>query len=175
MVVDSATTVGLNLKGDFATAAIFFQQPRRTQPIKRHYAHPKNSFDDQQKTGITRAVSAPPTVPKEATLTVSRSTEEFQFEGGGIQAGGPVSNVAGISGDATPARNLCSRNVPVETEATTIKIHFAQPEANADYAIFVEHSWLTNRAISGKQPERFTIKFSDAAAQIASLDWMIVR
>ena len=175
MVVDSAATVGLNLKGDFATAAILFQQPRREQPIKWHYGHPAEPVEPSPKTGITRAVSLPPTTPKEAALTVSRATGEFQFEGGGLQAGGAVSGVAGLSGDAKPARNLRGKNISVKPTLTSVRIQFPTPEADNDYAVFVEQSWLSNRAISEKSPDGFTITFATPAPENATVDWMLVR
>ncbi len=175
MVVDSAATVGLNLKGDFAKAAILFQQKYREQPIKWHYAHPTDEGEDSPKAGITRTVSSRATTPKEATLTVDRLTGEFQFEGGGLQTGGPLSTVTGISGDATQARNLRAKNVPVPDGKTTIDIRFPHPEADANYAVFIEQSWLTNRAINNKTADGFTITFADAAPKDATLDWMLVR
>jgi hypothetical protein len=175
MVIDSAATIGLNLKADFAKAAILFQQPHHEQPIKWHYAHPAPDFDDQQKTGITRAVSAPATQPKEATLTVSRTTGEFQFTGGGLQAGGSVSGVAGLSAEATQARNLRGKNLAVPAGKTSIDIRFPQAEADGNYAVFIEQSWLSSRAVSNKTAAGFTVSFAEAAPENATLDWMLVR
>ncbi|MFT5470525.1 MAG: hypothetical protein ACI8UO_005654 [Verrucomicrobiales bacterium] len=175
IVQDSAATVGFNLKADFANAAILFHQPNREQPIKWFYDHPEVEDEDTGKTGITKAVTAAPTEPKVAQLTVSRNTGEFQFEGGGIQAGGPASGVTGLSADATPARNLRGKNIAVEAGQTSVQIRFLQPETNEDYAVFVEQSWLTNRAITEKTAEGFTVKFAEPAPAAAGLDWMLVR
>jgi hypothetical protein len=175
MVVDSAATVGLNLKADFATAAILFQQPHRDQPIRWHYSHPAEEEEDSPKTGITRTVSSRATTPKVATLTVSRESGEFQFEGGGIQAGGSVSNVSGLSGEATAARNLRGKNVQVTAGKTSIDVRFPHAETDDNYAVFVEQTWLTNRAISNKTSEGFTVTFADAAPENATIDWMLVR
>src|SRR5207237_3924619 len=65
LVIDSAATVGINYKADFADAAILFQQPNVEQPIKWHYDH------------------QPGQRPKEAVLTVTRDTGELNFQGGG--------------------------------------------------------------------------------------------
>ena len=157
MVIESAATVGLNLKADFASAAILFQQPYQEQPIKWHY--------DQQ----------PGQRPKEAELTVSRETGEFNFKGGGVRTGGPVAQVQGLSGDKTQARNLRGKNITVEEKAGTFRVKFAQPEADGDYAVFVEQTWLTNRAISDKGPDGFTITFATPAPAGGKVDWMIVR
>ena len=98
-----------------------------------------------------------------------------QFTGGGIQAGGPASGVSGLSGDATPAHNLRGKNLRVASGTTTVAIRFAQAETNADYAVFIEQTWLTNRAITEKTADGFTITFADAAPKNATLDWMLVR
>ena len=175
VVVDSAATVGLNFKADFAKAAILFQQPYHEQPIKWQYAHPTIQDDDSSKTGITRTIASRATTPKEAVLTVNRTTGEFQFAGGGLQAGGPISGTSGLSGDATPARNLRGKNVSVTAGTTSIDIRFLKAEADGSYAVFIEQSWLTNRAISKKTAEGFTVTFAAAAPESATLDWMMVR
>ena len=175
IVANTAATNGLNFKADFANAALLFQQPNREQPIKWHYGQPTAPVEDSPKTGITRAVTAPATSPKVATLTVRRVTGEFQFEGGGVQAGGPVSGVAGLSGDQKPAKNLRGKNVSVTETALTFRVLFPRPEADGEYAVFVEQSWLTNRAISDKGPDGFTVTFDKPAPGKATLDWMLVR
>jgi hypothetical protein len=157
IVIESAAGVGINCKGDFADAAILFQQPHREQAIKWHHGH-------DEKRG-----------PQEATLTVPKATGELTFQGKGVRTNGPVSGVAGLSGEQTPARNLRGKNVAVEEKAKGIRIHFARPEADGEYAVFIEQSWLTERAISDKGPEGFTVKFGTQAPAGAKLDWMIVR
>jgi hypothetical protein len=174
LVQDSAVTVGLNLKADFANAAILFQQPHHEQPIKWYYGQSPPA-DDGSKTGITKAVSAPATVPNEASLTVSRTTGEFQFTGGGLQAGGSVASVGGLSGDAKQARNLRGKNIAVPSGKTSIDIRFSQEEADGNYAVFVEQTWLTNRAVINKNATGFTITFADPAPENATVDWMLVR
>jgi hypothetical protein len=157
IVLDAAVGVGLNCRADFADAAILFQQPHREQPIKWHYGQQ----GDQP--------------PKAATLTVSRATGELDFRGGGIRANGRVSAVEGLSGDGTPANNLRGKNVAVPAEATSIEVQFPRPESDADYAVFVEQSWLTDRAISNKRPDGFTVTFAQPAPVGATIDWMLVR
>lgn len=175
LVVNTAATVGLNFKADFARAAILFQQPYHEQAIEWHYGQSPAAPDDSPKTGITKAISAPATTPQVASLKVSRETGEFQFNGGGVQAGGAVSGVAGISGDARPAKNLRGKNVVVAEKSTTLTVRFPQPEADGDYAVFIEQSWLANRAISNKTAEGFTVTFAAPAPMKATIDWMIVR
>lgn len=101
---------------------------------------------------------------------MSRESGEFQFEGGGS-----VSGVAGISGDAKPAKNLRGKNLAVTASAATLKVRFPTPEADADYAVFLEQSWLGARAITEKTPEGFTVTFDKPAPAKATVDWMLVR
>jgi len=175
MVVNTAATIGLNLKADFANAAILFHQPNREQPIKWHYGH--TTVDANAKstsTGNARPGDAVP-IPQVASLTVNRTSGEFQFAGGGMQTGGAVSGVAGLSGDTTPAQNLRGKNVAVAADATTVRVKFNRPETDGDYAVFLELGWLTERAVSDKEPDGFTVTFAKPAPKGAKLDWMIVR
>jgi hypothetical protein len=157
MVVNSVATVGLNFKADVAKAAILFQQPNQEQPIQWHYGQKGD---------------AP---AKVASLTVSRKTGELSFSGPGVRPNGPVTAVAGLSGSKVPAKNLRGMNVSVAARAKSIRITFPTAEADGEYAVFVEQSWLTNRAISEKGPEGFTITFEKAAPEKATVDWMLVR
>jgi hypothetical protein len=156
-VLNAAAGVGLNCKADFSDAAILFQQPHAEQPIKWHYG---------------QAEGKP---PREAALTVSKETGRLRFAGGGVSTGGPVTDVTGLSAEEQPARNLRGKNVPVTAGATAFRVRFPQPEGNGDYAVFIEQSWLTNRAVSEKTSEGFTVTFATAAPDKAILDWMIVR
>ena len=157
IVFNAAAGVGLNCKADFADAAILFQQPHAEQPIKWHYGHTEGR------------------PPRQASLTVSKESGRLHFAGAGVSTGGPVTNVAGLSAEKKPARNLRGKNVPVGPVAKSIRIRFPRPESDGDYAVFLEQSWLTNRAVSNKGPEGFTVTFSDPAPEEATLDWMIVR
>lgn len=157
IVLDTAVGIGLNCKADFADAAILFQQPHREQPIKWRYGHAAGQ------------------APRTATLTVSKKTGELDYRGGGLRTNGPVTAVTGLSGSDTPARNLRGKNVAVMEKATSTRINFPRPEADGDYAVFVEQSWLTGRAISDKGPTGFTITFEKPAPAKATIDWMLVR
>ena len=57
----------------------------------------------------------------------------------------------------------------------SLAIQFPVVEADGDYAVFVEQSWLGNRAITKKDATGFTIQFEKAAPADAKVDWMIVR
>jgi hypothetical protein len=86
-----------------------------------------------------------------------------------------VAGVGGLSGDATQARNLRGKNIAVPGGKTSIDIRFSQEEDDGNYAVFVEQTWLTNRAISNKTATGFTITFADPAPEDATVDWMLVR
>ena len=157
IVLDAAADVGLNWKADFANAAILFQQPNHEQPIKWLYG--------------PRVVGKP---AAEATLTVGKETGDLTFKGGDARFSGSVLT-AGLSGDATPARNLRGKDVSVKAGETAVAVTFAHAESDASYAVFVEQSWLGNRAITKKDATGFTIQFEKPAPADAKLDWMIVR
>ncbi|MEI6233942.1 MAG: hypothetical protein WCT04_12870 [Planctomycetota bacterium] len=158
MVVKSAATTGINFAADFGKAAILFQQPNREQPIQWNY---------------DGKLGAPANT---ASLTVSKSTGELTFSNGaGVKTNGPVTAVTGLSGSAISAKNLRGKNVPVATNVSTATIIFSTPEADADYAVFIEKSWLSNHAISEKTAEGFKITFEKNAPDKATLDWMLVR
>lgn len=154
--IDCAATVGLECSADFTNAAILFKQPNHEQRIKWHYAQQKGK------------------APKEATLTVSKDTGEFNFKGGGARFDGPVI-ARGLSADDEPARNLRGKNVPVKAGVTTLRVTFPVEEADADYAVFLEQNWLGNRAVVGKEAKGFTVQFEKPAPEGARLDWMIIR
>ncbi|MCG3149280.1 MAG: hypothetical protein PCFJNLEI_02740 [Verrucomicrobiae bacterium] len=143
--LDSACNIGIHFGGDTANAALLFSQPHHVQPIKWQYGGGKT-----------------------ASLIVSRETGEFNFSG-------PIS-VTGLSADGkTPARNLRGKDVAIAAGQTIKTITFATPEADASYAVFVEQTWLSVRAITKKDAQGFTVEFEKPAPANATLDWMIVR
>lgn len=157
LVLEAAATTGLNFKADFADAAVHFHQPTHDAAMKWNY-------------GATETEPA-----KEAVLTVSHTSGELNFAGNGVRTNGPISGATGLSGDATPAKNLRGKNVAVAVDAKSVRITFPQPEADGDYAVFLEQSWLSERAVSQKGPDGFTVTFAVAAPADAKLDWMLVR
>lgn len=50
-----------------------------------------------------------------------------------------------------------------------------RPEANADYAVMVQPSWLTLDAVTEKTAEGFTVTFSAAPPEEGRIDWMLLR
>jgi hypothetical protein len=67
------------------------------------------------------------------------------------------------------------RREQVPVGKTPINIRFFHPEADGSFAIFIEQTWLTSRAINNKTAEGFTITFVEAAPKDAKLDWMLVH
>ena len=98
------------------------------------------------------------------------STGALTFKGGGLCIQG-----GGLSGSAAPARNLRGKNVKVAAGATSATVVFPTAEADADYAAFVETSWLADRAVTKKAASGFAVQFARPAPDGATLDWMIVR
>ena len=157
IIVESAAGVGLNLNADFTNAAILFQQPYHDQLLKWRYG--------------PRTPGKP---IAEATLGVSRDTGDLTFTGGDVHFNGSLQS-AGLSADGTPARNLRGKNLPVAAGATFLAVTFPNAENDGNYAVMVEQSWLTNRAVTKKTTAGFTVLFDKPAPADATLDWVLVR
>ena len=154
---EAACNTGLTFAGDTADAAILFAQPNnRSQPIKWRYGAGES------------------TRPKAASLTVSADSGDFNFEGGDLRTNGSII-ASGLSANGAPARNLRGKNVAIKTGTRTVAISFPVEEADADYAVFIEQTWLSNRAVVKKEARGFTVQFKKRAPKGAKLDWMIVR
>lgn len=148
---------GITFGADVANAAILFTQPnQREQPIGWLYG-----TDSSQ-------------LPKQATLTVSRETGDFNFKGGDVRLSGSLV-AGGLSAGPVPARNLRGKNVPVKAGDTSVSVAFAVEETDDDYAVFIEPNWVGNHAVSKKGAKGFEIEFEKPAPRGAKLDWMIVR
>jgi hypothetical protein len=155
---EAASNIGIRFGADTGTAALLFTQPNdRVQPIKWYYGADKES------------------APKIASLTVSTDAGQFNFSGGsGVKVDGPVM-AKGLSGDDKPSRNLRGKNIAVKAGQTSVEVAFPTPETDEDFAVFVEQSWITNRAIVKKAAGGFTVQFEKPAPEGAKLDWMLVR
>ena len=64
-------------------------------------------------------------------------------------------------------------NVPVKAGENTITFPLAK--ADADYAVFIEQEWLSNRAVTRKSAERSIVTFADSAPANATVDWTLLR
>lgn len=155
--VDSAAEVGLNWKADFTNAAILFQQPNNEQPIKWLYG-PRE---------IGKPVS-------EATLKVSKENGDLHFQGGDARLSGSLLT-KGISGEEKAARNLRGKNIPVQKGFTQLHVEFPQAEPDAEYALVLEHTWFSNRAITEQTEKGFTVSFEKPAPENARVHWVLVR
>jgi hypothetical protein len=153
----TAMTVGIAVEQDMADAAILFKQPNHEQTIKWQHG--------PREAGKPVAAS---------TLQVSTETGHFAFAGGAVEAQAGVLTT-GLSGGKTPARNLRGLGIPVDQGATTVQVTFAEAEADGQYAVFIEQSWLANRAVTRKGAAGFTVSFAEPAPAGATIDWMLVR
>ena len=155
--LEAACNTGIKFGGDTANAAISFIQPHnRVQPIKWYYGSVSNN-------------------PwQEATLIVSRENGDFNFNGGNMRLNGSLIT-AGLSADKEPAKNLRGKNLAVKEGETSFTVVFPVAEIDNDYAVFVEQTWLANRAITVQTETGFTVSFDKPAPVNAKLHWMIVR
>jgi hypothetical protein len=87
--------------------------------------------------------------------------------------GAKLTGVTGIT--ALPGANVRGINVMVVPGATTMRVSFRDPEADGAYGVQVSPSWPTTTAISEKTPDGFTIAFSAAAPETATVDWLLVH
>ncbi|OPZ83251.1 MAG: hypothetical protein BWY76_02362 [bacterium ADurb.Bin429] len=157
LAFEAVSGVGINMRADVTRAAILFEQPHHDQPLKWLYG--------KRETGKPVA---------EATLTVSRDTGDMTFSGGDLYISGTI-HAAGFSADVTATKAPFGKNVPVRRGAKSLTVTFETPQPDANYAVFIEQSWLGERAVTQKTEKGFTILFGRGAAKDATLDWMIMR
>ena len=151
---ESACNNGIVFNADVAGSAILFEQPNgRAQPIAWRYDGGR----------------------KEATLTVSPQDGTMTFDGDGLAVPGGLTSVSGLSGTATPARNLRGIAVAVPSGARRIVVPFQHREADADYAVFIQPNWLTAHAVVSRAESGFTVEFAQPPGSGAHLHWMLVR
>ena len=105
---------------------------------------------------------------------MSNKTGEMQFTGPSARFSGSIS-AEGLSAGDKPAHNLRGKNVEVKAGESSVKIAFATPEEDGEYAVFIEQNWLSNRAVTAKDADGFTVSFDKPAGEGAKIDWMIVR
>jgi len=148
---DANCNFGIRFAADTSYAAIQFLQPHnRPQPIKWRYGG-----------------------NQEAALTVAPDSGELQFTGG-ARLDGSMS-VKGLSGDTKAAHNLRGKHVSVKAGETSVSVTFPVPEADDDYAVFIEQNWIGNRAVVKRDANGFVVQFEKPAPEGALIDWMIVR
>jgi len=143
----------IHFSGDLTNAAIEIAQPKHSAPIVWRY--------DEGK--------------KEARMTVDNRTGRLTYEGGPIQSDAGITALGGISGTDVAARNLRGVAVPVTAGVKTIIVKFPRAEADENYAVFIETNWLSQRAITVRTAEGFTVTFATEAPKNAILDWTLVR
>jgi hypothetical protein len=112
---------------------------------------------------------------KESKLWVDNKTGVLNYEGGAIHVNGGLVTTSGLSGTETPANNLRGVNVPVPAGQKTLTVTFPRAENDANYAVFLETTWLSQRAITAQTPAGFTVTFSEAVPEGAKLHWTLIR
>lgn len=157
IVFEAAVGNGINFDADCVNAAIFFKQPYHDQVIKWLYG--------KQEPGKPRS---------EATLTVNHETGALTFTGGDFIVNGAVIS-KGVAAAPSAPKIPFAKNLPVAQGAKSLVVIFDKPETDANYAVFLELSWLTNRAVTQKTEKGFTLVFEKRAPKGATADWMVVR
>jgi len=87
----------------------------------------------------------------------------------------PVSGIAGISGEATPAANLRGIGLAVPAGDTSIDLALPNAEASDTYAVIVRLSWIASHAVTHTTAQEFTVEWDRPAPAGARLDWILVR
>jgi hypothetical protein len=153
LALESAANVGLDCKADFADAAVLLRQPNRPQTIQ----------------WVTHSGTR-------TSLGASPKTGDIEVKGGGLDVGGGgIAQLGGLSATAKPAKNLRGIGIKVPAGATTFSVAFPAPEPDGAYAVFVEQSWLTARAVRERTEKGFSLAFERPAPEGATLDWLLVR
>lgn len=111
-----------------------------------------------------------------STLHARPDNGNFVFTGGDIDHMNKGSiKLKGLSATDTPAQNLRDFNVPVAVGETQLNITFPVAETDDKYAVIVECSWITNKAVKDKATTGFTVEFDQPAPAGAKLDWLLIR
>lgn len=163
---------------DVANAALQFKQPHmRAQPIKWSYGRLpiEPAAEDSEKSASTAPPAPIAVLPGVASLTVAPESGVMTLEALAVAAPSGVTKASGLSGSDIRANNLRGIKVPVKAGAKELVIKFAKPEADGEYAVFIETSWITQRAVVEQTADGFTVKFDAAPVADAKLHWMIVR
>jgi hypothetical protein len=154
MNIGALSSMGIDFRGDVLDTAIFFRQPNgHVQPIRW-----RND------------------VVGSSSLVVQPKTGDFVFAGGNMDLSGKgLQQTRGLSATDKPASNLRGINLAVAQGQTALEVKFATPEADAEYAVSVTPSWMTNLCVPTKTAAGFAVQFGTAAPANAKLDWVIVR
>ena len=152
--VQSVTDDAITFEGDVMDAALLFKQPnKRAQPMKWLVNDGK----------------------QETTLAVSPTDGTLEYRGGATSLPAGVVNTGGLSASATPARNLRGLNLPVKAGGKELAVLFPRPEADNNYMVVLQLSWLTNYAITNRAATGFTVQFATPPAKAEELSWLLVR
>jgi hypothetical protein len=99
----------------------------------------------------------------------------MRFEGGGVAVPGGLAAVGGLSGTNVAAHNLRGIGVPVKAGVRELAVTFPRAEADADFAVFAETSWVTARGVTRQTAEGFVVQFEKPPPTDGTVHWLIVR
>ncbi|MHB9132842.1 MAG: hypothetical protein ACYDBB_17370 [Armatimonadota bacterium] len=148
--INTVTGAGIRFGADVLEGALVFEQPFSAQPITWHHAG-----------GASR-------------LTVDPVTGDMAIAGSDLNLRA-VKALGGLSATGTAARNLRGINVPVGRGEVRLRVVFATPEADGNYALHVQPNWNTNDWVVEKTATGFEAAFSSAAPAGAVIDWQLIR
>ena len=154
LLVHPVTENVITFDGDVTNAALYFKQPNhRAQPLKWLYADSK----------------------KAATLTVSPDDGTLQYTGGTVAVPAGVTQVGGLSATNVQAQNLRGLKLPVKAGVKELAVKFPRPEADDNYMVVLDLSWLTIHAITQRTVDGFTVQFATPPVVDGALSWLLVR
>ena len=90
-------------------------------------------------------------------------------------SGAQLINTSGISATKVKALNMRGINIKVKQSTRELVVNFPRQETNANYAITVTPSWLTNLAVTEKSNSGFKVIFGTSAPAEAKIDWQLIR
>ncbi len=153
MRANVASDIGIDFSGAIGSVAIMFRQPDKSVQAQQWLTdHGSRTFYADPKSG------------------------HWRLEGGDVDIGRhSMLRATGLSGTATPSRNLRGIDVAVPNRALTLSVHFPVAEPDDRYALHVDVNWFTDHKVTSKSSEGFSVEFSQPAPGRATLDWILVR
>ncbi len=86
-----------------------------------------------------------------------------------------LTRVQGVSGGAHRADDLRGVGLSVVAGRRELTVEFRTRMPDADYAVMVQPSWLTQHAVTNQSEQGFTVQFNREAPANATLSWMLIR
>ena len=133
---------------------------------------------------VSLGVVMPAAFSGTATISIKPRTNNFVFQGGSLDFSGQSTlKQKGISSTVKPAKNLRGINLKISDlkyvgPNNHYSVDFGEEEVDTDYCLQVETSWLTQKAVTEKRTNGFTIQFEEqdmTSNQNKTIDWLLVR